>query len=265
VLGTDHLWVDQAAGVVAVFQGDLDTAAAHGETWLSAARERNDPYEIAHALSLIATGLRLADPPRAQAAADEAIRLAREHGIGSALLYALLIRILLPMDSGEALELLDEATTVAMTLGDHYGAARTDGARGVVAMRAGEWRIALQSFVRGTSHTFAGDETLLPEASQGAAISLAHLGDLDAAAIMLSFGDSNFAAIPRDTWATQVMAETRELVLEGLSDIELARLTARGATLSTRDAIALMRDAAESHRRDQPTAQAPTRSGPAIP
>jgi hypothetical protein len=61
------------------------------------------------------------------------------------------------------------------------------------------------------------------------------------------------------------MAETRELVLDGLSDIELARLTARGATLSTRDAIALMRDAAESHRRDQPTAQAPTRSGPAIP
>ena len=256
VLGTDHLWVDQAAGVVAVFQGDLDTAAAHGETWLSAARERNDHYEIAHALSLIATGLRLADPPRAEAAADEAIHLAREHGIGSALLYALLIRTLLPTDPGEALEMLDEATTVAMTLGDHYGAARTDGARGVVAMRAGEWRIALQSFVRGAGHTLAGDETLLvlPEASVGAAIALAHLGALEDAAMMLSFADSNYAEIPRDSSATLIMAEARELVRDGVSDIELARLTARGASLSTRDAIALMRDASESHPRKRPTA-----------
>ena len=122
-LGTDHAWVDQAAGIVAVFQGNLDTAARHAETWLTRARERNDPHEVVQALSLLATGLRLTDTPRAQAAADEAIHLAREHGIASALLYALLARTLLPTEPGETLALLDEATTVAMALGDHYGAA----------------------------------------------------------------------------------------------------------------------------------------------
>ena len=251
-LGTDHLWVDEAAGIVAALQFDLDTAARHAETWLIRARERNDPYEIAHALSVLATGLRLADVPRAQAAADEAIHLARQHGIGSALLYALLARTQLPTDPSEALALLDEATTVAMELGDHYGAARTDGLRGVTAARQGEWSIALQSFARVATDKFAIDETLvLPEASLGTANALAHLGDLETAAVMLSFAETNFGPAEHslDEVSTARLTETRQLLKDGLPDIELARLTARGASLSPHDVIPLMRRTAGSQQR----------------
>ena len=45
----------------------------------------------------------------------------------------------------------------------------------------------------------------------------------------------------------KLLTETRELLSDGLTDDELAQLTARGATLSNRDAITVMRDAAESH------------------
>jgi predicted ATPase len=248
-LGTDHLWVHQAAGVVAVFLGDLDTAAGHAQTWLAGARERDDPYEVSFALSLLASGLRVSDPPRAQLAADEAIRLAREHGIGSALLYALLARASLPTDPGEKYAFLDEATSVATALGDHYGAARTDGLRGLIAAREGEWGIALHSFVRVATAKFAVDETqILPEASRGAAIALAHLGDLEGAAVMLSFAETNFPGMALDAVGAALLTETREFLRDGLPDIELAQLTARGVSLSTRDAITLMRDAAGSHR-----------------
>jgi hypothetical protein len=124
-----------------------------------------------------------------RSAADEAIGLAREQGIGSALLYALLARAQFnATDPDEALELLDEATTVVTTLGDYYAAAAADDLRETIATRAGEWRIALQSFVRAATDTFATDETLVPpEEVLSAAIALAHLGDLENAAVMFGF------------------------------------------------------------------------------
>jgi hypothetical protein len=268
-LGTDHFWVEQAAGIVAFFQSDLDIAVAHAESWLTGARERNDTYEVVRALSLLAVALSQSDIPRARAAADEAIRLAREHGIHSALLWALLVRPILPIDAEEALALLDEATALAMTLGDQYALARADGMRGVIAARAGEWGIALQSFVRIATYEFAvGENWMLPEAPRGAAVALAHLGDLEDAAVILSFAETNFVPIavgPDPTRGTYLMDETRDLLREGLSETELAQLTARGASLSTRNAITIMRDAAESHRRDQPTSQGPIDSRPAVP
>jgi len=50
-----------------------------------------------------------------------------------------------------------------------------------------------------------------------------------------------------DAFGTALLTETRQLLKDGLPDEKLARLTERGAALSTRDAITLLRDAAESH------------------
>jgi len=85
---------------------------------------------------------------------------------------------------------------------------------------------------------------------------------------MLSFSETNFVQItvgPDPIRGSNLLEETRELLREGVSEIELARLTARGASLSTYDAIALMREAAESHRRDRPTAQEVIGSRPTVP
>src|SRR5262249_20103083 len=151
-----------------------------------------------------------------------------------------------PTTPAETLDPGDGAPPVAAQLGDKYRAAGADGMRGVTAARAGEWRIALQSFVREATHRVGVDETLLmPEAAQGAAIALAQLGDLEDAAVIRGFAEANFALI-REPLGQDWWTETHELLRNGLADAELARLTARGASLSTRDAITLMRDAAES-------------------
>jgi hypothetical protein len=65
---------------------------------------------------------------------------------------------------------------------------------------------------------------------------------------MLSFAETNFGPQVIDPISTALLTETRELLRDGLPDIELARLTARGASLSTRELVTLMRDAVESHR-----------------
>ena len=82
-LGTHHLWVDAAAGTLAFFRADFAEATRHAQAWADAASETADPYEISHALILLATSLQN-DPDRAVVIADEAVRVARDAGIASA-------------------------------------------------------------------------------------------------------------------------------------------------------------------------------------
>jgi hypothetical protein len=86
-LGTRHMWVHAAAGVLAFFQNDFKRARQHAEAWLELAQACNDPFELAHALILLATAL-LDDPPGAAVVAEQAVRAARQVGAARAQLNA---------------------------------------------------------------------------------------------------------------------------------------------------------------------------------
>ena len=84
-LGTDHLWVHMASATAAFFAGDLDRGREHAEEWVLRARPTGNAYELASALTMLAATLQLADRDSGLAAAEEAVVVARDGGIFSAL------------------------------------------------------------------------------------------------------------------------------------------------------------------------------------
>jgi predicted ATPase/class 3 adenylate cyclase len=242
-LGTNHLWVLTAAGVLAYARGDLDTTLHYAEQWLAGARERNDPYEIAHALILLAPAL-AAEPQRAIATADEAVQLSRDNGIASALLYALIVRATLPADGATALALLDEATDVARHLGDRHGVATAEAFRGMIASREGKWSLGLRSVVNAVAAQFINDPTMImPPPLFGISFALCRVGDLAGSAIALGFVQQHYVGMALDAEGTALLAESEALLTEGLGAGEFERLKAQGAALNLRQMIAYAQEA----------------------
>jgi tetratricopeptide (TPR) repeat protein len=245
-LGTSHLWVLTAAGVLGFARGELDVTKHYAEQWLAGARELNDPYEISHALILLAPAL-AAEPQRAIAAADEAVQLSRDNGIASALLYALIVRATLPADGATALALLDEATDVARHLGDQHGVATTEAFRGVIASREGKWSLALRSVVDAVAAQFINDPTMImPPPLFVISFTLCRLGDLAGSAIMLGFVQQHYVGMALDAEGMAQLEETEALLHEGLGEAEVQRLKAQGGALDLRQAIAYVQEAAAS-------------------
>jgi predicted ATPase len=245
-LGTDHLWVLTAAGVLAFSRGDSETAAACAEEWLARARDREDPYEISHALILLAGAL-FADPERAIPIADEAIRISREHGIASALLYALIVRGNRPADVATAMSIFDEATDVARLLGDRHGGAVVEAFRGTIASREGDWPLALRSVVDAVTTQYANDPAMIMAPPlYGIAISLSKLGDVTGSAMALGFVDAHYAGFVLDPDGVVLLDETRALLQKQFRGDELQQLTARGAALDLGEMIAYAQEAVAS-------------------
>jgi hypothetical protein len=245
-LGTDHLWVLTAAGVLSFARGDSETAVAYADEWLARARERDDPYEISHALILL-SGALFTEPERAIPAADEAIRVSRTHGIASALLYALIVRGSLPADVATAMSIFDEATDVAQQLGDRHGGAVVEAFRGTIASREGDWPLALRSVVDAVTTQYANDPAMIMAPPlYGIAISLSKLGDVTGSAMALGFVDAHYAGFVVDPDGIVLLDETRALLHEQLPADELRQLTARGAALDLREMIAYAHEAVAS-------------------
>jgi hypothetical protein len=123
--------------VEAFFRGDLEGARLLAQEWVDRARAADDPYEIAHALILYSATVQWADEARSLASVEEAVRIARAHGIASALSIGLtMLAGLIPLeDVARAVTLLDEAITVAMNVGDRIAASSAVGTK---AMYGGE-------------------------------------------------------------------------------------------------------------------------------
>src|SRR4051812_2288879 len=245
-LGTDHFWVLTAAGVLAFARGEAETAEQYAEQWLALARERNDPYEISHALILLASA-RFGDPERGIPAADEAIQISRDAGIASALLYALIVRGNLPADTTSALAILDEATDVARQLGDRHGVAVVEAFRGTIASRDGNWPLALRSVVDAVTAQYANDPSMIMAAPFfGISIALSRLGDFTSSAIALGFVQAHYPGVVLDPVSAALLGETIGLLHEHLGRDERQRLRAHGAALDLQQMIAYAQEAAAS-------------------
>jgi predicted ATPase/class 3 adenylate cyclase len=242
-LGTDHFWVLTAAGVLAFARGEAGTAEQYAEQWLASARERNDPYEISHALILLASS-RLGEPERAIPVADEAVQISRANGIASALLYALIVRGTLPADAATVMAIFDEATDVARELGDRHGGAVVDAMRGTVASREGNWSLALRSVVNSLAVQYANDPAMImaPPLFE-IAISLSKLGDVTGSAIALGFVEAHYPGFVLNPDEVVRLAEARARLHQKLRADELQQLMARGAALDLRQMIAYAQEA----------------------
>jgi len=237
--------VHGAAGVLALFRGNLDESAVHAQRWLDGARARDDPYEISNALILLAGALQ-PDPEHAVAAADEAIRVARENDIPSCVLYGLVVRTMLPIDAADAAALLDEATEVARRLGDRQSAASMESFRGIVASRAGDWQGSLHHFVRAASEQLDIDERMMiPGVFWGASFATSRLGQLHSAGLLLGYAETHCMAVIVDDEGRALVAETEAILQRGIDADEVDRLRARGAALGPRDLVAVMREAVD--------------------
>jgi len=245
-LGTEHMWVLTAAGVFSLFQGDFVEATAYASAWVDAARRAGDPYEVSHALILLAA-TQTHDHVRAAELADEAIRAARDAGIATALLYALLVRTNFPNDDGAVmLGLVEEGIQVATAVGDTAAAGAFISLRGWLAGVAGDWETTLRTAVEGAEEQLEADMSLYPAIFSGAAIALAHLGDFEAAAVLKGFADTH--TYVQMGMATNDFARENERVADTLTKElnadRLAELTALGAAFDDSEAAAYLRSAA---------------------
>jgi predicted ATPase/class 3 adenylate cyclase len=242
-LGTDHLWVDAASGVLAQFKGDADGVTHYAMLWLDGARERNDPYEISNALTLLAHGLHR-EPEKAAAAAEEAVRVARAHGIPSALLYALISSGILPTNATDPARVVDEAVEVARSLGDRQGEILAESFRGTVATREQNWPVALRSFADSAAKMFDyGETAMMMGCFWWSSFALCRIGELEHAAVVLGFSSAHFPPLS-DPETTALRTDTEAMLRDGLGEEEVAELRTRGAEMATPDAVALLQEAA---------------------
>jgi predicted ATPase/class 3 adenylate cyclase len=246
-LGTSHLWVDAAAGTVALSMGDIETCRQHADAWVQLARARNDVYELAKALTLL-TAAMVDDPAHAAALAEEAVQAARQVGAADALLYALLVHglALTEKDPGRAVGSLQEAADVATFLGDRFGAATAIAYQGTIALCRHDWRTALRAYAAGIEqHLQLGQP--IPAELMGAATAFARLECYEPAAVLFALARTLWGRdlAPRFTVAgdlpPDLIDSAEDAIAAAFDSDQLARLKARGAALDLPRAAAYLR------------------------
>jgi tetratricopeptide (TPR) repeat protein len=234
--------VANARAVLAFFRGDLEQVVPHAQEWAELARASGDDYELALALSVLAT-TRLREPD-GLATLEESVRVARDAGILSALSVNLpFLAAMLPIEESErALAFLDEAIEVGRLVGDRWGVLQVTMAKGSIALQRGEWRTALQLALDYFDHDAAN---AVEDPLVSAGIALCQLGCFEPAAVLIGKAD---AMAPRNwpDWGLTMLAATDAALLEALGEQPAAALAARGAALEYADAVAYLRAQAES-------------------
>ena len=190
--------VANARAVLAFYRGDLEQVVPHAQEWAELARASGDDYELAMALTLLATA-RLHEPEAGLAMLEESVRVARDGGIFSALSIGLpFLAGMLPIDESErALALLDEAIEVGRLVGDRWSVRQVTLAKASIALQRGEWRSALQMALDYIDHDAA---SALGDPFFHAGIALCRLGCFEPAAVLIGKAD---AMTPRNwpDWA----------------------------------------------------------------
>jgi predicted ATPase/class 3 adenylate cyclase len=242
-LGVRLLAVANARAVLAFYRGDLDQVVPHAQEWAELARASGDDYELALALTLLATA-RMHEPGVLIATLEESVRVARDGGILSALSIGLsFLAGMLPIDESErALALLDEAIEVGTLVGDRWSVCQVTLAKATIALQRGEWRTALQMFV---DYFESDNATALSGNFFLAGTALCRLGCFEPAAVLFGRADAMTARNGPD-WFLPLLAATDAALLEALGEQQASALAARGAALEYADAVAYLRAQAES-------------------
>jgi predicted ATPase/class 3 adenylate cyclase len=237
-LGTEHVWLHGASGALAFFRGDRNEAQRHGELWLKHARATGDPYEIVSALSLLGAAL-LDNPARGTTVADEAVRVARDAGLLSALPYALAQHLFFvaPDNPDRELALHEEIIEVATALGDHRLVATVVAERESTKARHGDWPAVLRATAGAAAqYRGGGNMTVAAGTFRTAAIALTRLQSFEAGAVILGFADAHWVLLASEEYMTYLTA-AEAAQLDALGEQRLTELKARGATLPFNDAI----------------------------
>jgi len=249
-LGTRHLWVHMASATAAVFTGDLDRAREYAEEWVRLARATDDPYELAHALLMLAGATVAVDFDAAGAAAEEAVQVARDDRILSALSTGLTLLggIRLSEDDPEqAVEILEEGLEVGRLVGDHQALALGDFARSFLAIRRRDWHAALGAARDSADQGLArGDMTVTRGVFGAASMALAGLQAYESSAVLFGARDPGGT----EAWLQEV-ARTEAVLVDQLGADRFSALRARGADMTITDTVAYLHAEAERVLKDR--------------
>jgi predicted ATPase len=239
--------VSSARAVLAFYRGDLEQARVHAEAWVELARASADRYELAYGLLTLAGALDLSEPAVAQATLDEALRVARDAGILSALSIGLpfLAAKLTSGQSERALAILDEAIEVSRQVGDRWGVSQILLAKFSIAAHRGEWRTLLQASLDLAEQQPQPAPTFIAFSFRSAGHAFCGLGYFDPAAVLIGKGDAMFDRRTLHDWSREELAVTDATLLAAHGEQRLAALTRRGAALELNDAIAYLHAQAE--------------------
>jgi hypothetical protein len=240
-LGTEHLWVHMTPAVAAFFTGDIGRAREHAEEWVRRARPTGNAYEVASALTMLATTLQPHDRDGGSAVAEEAVEVARDGGILSALSMGLAVLALYTSDDDleRTAAIIDEAREVGLLVGDREAVAQATFMRAWLAVERKEWRPALRAAVDAAEQKLlVGDLATMSSCIVVAAISFAHLGAFEPAAVLFGVQDQ------RRYWADDVLeqfARAESAIVDRLGTEQGAALQARGASMTYPDLVAYLR------------------------
>ena len=247
-LGTRLPSVARAQAILGFFRGDFDEARRHAAEWVELAWASGDAYELANALTLLASAIQIIEPTldAAIATTEEAVRVARAAGVDSALPFALPnLASWLPYEESErALALLDEATEVSTRIGDRWGAANATHQKGHIAGRRGEWRTALRAIVDAADQNLQLGALANVGLCHLAGVAFWELGLFEPAAVLIGKSDAMSEALIPD-WVLEMKAATEAALREALGEQYVATLAEQGAALGVADAVAYLHAEAE--------------------
>jgi DNA-binding CsgD family transcriptional regulator len=241
-LGTGHVQVRFAEGVLALLRGEFDQAQQHARHCVELARAGHDPFELAAAMTLYAAAV--PDTGDGMPLAEDAVHFARSAGIPSAYLYALAVLIprLVHEQPARAQALIDDYVDVARRVGDRQAGVMAHTYRSGVAAVQGDWNRVLHAATDAAeAHLEFGGSFHLGAALTMASIALAHLGRADAAAILAGVAAHRYPPVAVDEeWRRQITVADR-LILDALGAPRTAEQKTHSATLTITDAVAFLR------------------------
>ena len=249
-LGVHEPAACQGPAVFALFSGDLDLARKRAGTWVERARGAGDIYETATALVLFGTTAHRSHLDSAVAELEEAVCIARDAHIASALPHGLnALASSLPADrDAERITLWEEAIEIGNFLSDKFAVASAGASICWDAAWRGDWSTSLARSVPVAEQFF--DLGILGELCDMyycASRALARLGHYEPAAILLGAGDARFSREPGPASEElrreflDIIAATESLLQEAIEPDRLRHLSAEGAAMPDRDLVEYLR------------------------
>jgi predicted ATPase/class 3 adenylate cyclase len=254
-LGTRMSAACQGVATLAFFRGDLQHAKQHADEWVARARVDGDPYELAHASIMQASALQVDDVEASVRILEEAVHIARDAGIASALAIGLstlgAILASSAFDSTElersqracerALRSLDEAIEIGNKVGDRQSVASASLTRASIAFRRREWRAALQASADAAQLQLElGVGAMGSTPLAAAAVALIELGHLEPAAVLLGAADSRTERFGPHWWI-ELLVRSDAALVGGLGAEVTAVRAAQGAAMEPVDAVDYLR------------------------
>ncbi len=220
------------------------------DEWVALARSIDDPYELAQALSMLATKRHYTGLDGAVEAGEESLRNARRSGSPTSIAYALFVFALAldVADSERALRLIDESVAAARSVRNEYGVWVANQIRANLLSRIGDHAGALRTYVAsadGARHS--GNRSYQVICLWATAGELALGGGTDAPAIIEGWTSSLLGGRHGFGLGWGEYEEAIARVKEALGDDRYRELAARGAAMDDDEITRFAEAAVEEH------------------